>query len=126
MENSEKKKRYYEKLALDTGRSLRYHFSAARKSAAKRNIDFCITEDTIVTLWKEQQGKCKLSKIDMTLTHGTSTATNPTKISIDRIDNQLGYVEGNIQLIIWQLNNAKSVWSNQQLIDTCKAVASHA
>jgi len=126
MENAEKKKRYYEKLALDLDRSLRYHYSAARKGASTRNIEFCITEETIVNLWKKQKGKCALSGIEMTLTHGTSTATNPTKISVDRVDNLLGYVEGNIQLIIWQANTAKSVWSNQQLIDMCKAVASHA
>ena len=126
MENAEKKKRYYEKLALDVNRSLRYHFSAARKSATKRNIGFYITEDTIVKLWKKQKGKCALSGIEMTLTHGTSAAMNPTKISVDRIDNSQGYVDGNVQLILWQANAAKSVWSNQQLIEMCKAVASHA
>jgi hypothetical protein len=126
MENAEKKKRYYEKLALDVNRSLRYHFSAARKSATKRNIGFYITEETIVKLWKKQKGKCALSGIEMTLTHGTSAAMNPTKISVDRIDNSLGYVDGNVQLILWQANAAKSVWSNQQLIELCKAVASRA
>jgi hypothetical protein len=126
MENAEKKKRYYEKLALDVNRSLRYHFSAARKSATKRNIGFYITEETIVKLWKKQKGKCALSGIEMTLTHGTSAAMNPTKISVDRIDNSQGYVDGNVQLILWQANAAKSVWSNQQLIELCKAVASRA
>ena len=126
MENAEKKKRYYEKLALDVNRSLRYHYSAARKSAAKRNIGFYITEETIVKLWKKQKGKCALSGIAMTLTHGTSAMMNPTKISVDRIDNSLDYVDGNVQLILWQANAAKSVWSNQQLIEMCKAVAAHA
>jgi hypothetical protein len=126
MENAEKKKRYYEKLALDVNRSLRYHFSAARKSATKRNIGFYITEETIVKLWKKQKGKCALSGIEMTLTHGTSAAMNPTKISVDRIDNSQGYVDDNVQLILWQANAAKSVWSNQQLIELCKAVASRA
>jgi hypothetical protein len=126
MENAEKKKRYYAKLALDIDRSLRYHYAAARKNANNRNIEFYITEDTIVKLWKKQKGKCALSGIEMTLTHGTSAAMNPTKLSVDRIDNSIGYVENNIQLIIWQANAAKSVWTNQQLIEMCKAVASHA
>jgi hypothetical protein len=111
---------------LDLNRSLRYHYSAARKSANKRNIGFYITEESIVNLWKKQKGKCALSGIEMTLTHGTSAAMNPTKISVDRIDNSLGYVDGNVQLIIWQANAAKSVWSNRQLIEMCKAVAAHA
>jgi hypothetical protein len=122
-ENLEKKKRYYEKLSLDLNRSLRYHYSAARKGAGKRNIGFYITEQTIVDLWKKQKGKCALSGVDMTLTHGTPTNPNPTKLSVDRIDNCLGYFPGNVQLITWQANTAKSVWSNQQLIDMCKAIA---
>jgi hypothetical protein len=121
--NLEKKKRYYEKLSLDLNRSLRYHYSAARKSAVKRNIDFYITEQTIVDLWKKQKGKCALSGFDLTLTHGTFTDPNPTKLSVDRIDSQLGYVPGNIQLITWQANAAKNVWSSQQLIDMCNAIA---
>jgi hypothetical protein len=28
-----------------------------------------------------------------------------------------------VQLITWQLNSAKNVWSNQQLIEVCKLVA---
>ena len=122
-ENFGKKKRFYEKLSLDLNRSLRYHYSAARKGAVKRNIDFYITEQTIVDLWKKQKGKCALSGVDMTLTHGSPTNPNPTKLSVDRIDNCLGYFPQNVQLITWQANTAKSVWSNQQLIDMCKAVA---
>ena len=122
-ENLEKKKRYYEKLSLDLNRSLRYYYSAARKSAVKRNIGFYITEQTIVDLWKKQKGKCALSGVDMTLTHGTPANPNPTKLSVDRIDNGLGYFPQNVQLITWQANTAKSVWSNQQLIDMCKAIA---
>ena len=125
-ENFGKKKRFYEKLSLDLNRSLRYHYSAARKGAVKRNIDFYITEQTIVDLWKKQKGKCALSGVDMTLTHGSPTNPNPTKLSVDRIDNCLGYFPQNVQLITWQANAAKSVWSNQQLIELCKAVASHA
>ena len=122
-ENFEKKKRFYEKLSLDLNRSLRYHYSAARKSANTRNIGFYITEQTIVDLWKKQKGKCALSGVNLTLTHGTTTNANPTKLSVDRIDNRLGYFPENVQLITWQANAAKSVWSNQQLIDMCKTIA---
>ena len=122
-ENFEKKQRYYEKLSLDLNRSLRYYYSAARKGAVKRKIDFFITEQTIIDLWKKQKGKCALSGVKLTLTHGTAANANPTKISVDRIDNHLGYYPENVQLITWQANAAKSVWSNQHLIDMCKAVA---
>ena len=59
----------------------------------------------------------------MTLNHGTMTLQNPTKVSIDRIDSNIGYHVGNLQLVTWQINCAKNIWSNEQLIEVCIAVA---
>ena len=122
-QNKSKKEAYYAKLAGDVNRSLKYHWQQARKGAVNRNIEFTITVEDILELWETQRGLCKLSKIPMTITHGTNTSQNPTKVSIDRIDSSIGYHIHNIQLITWQLNCGKSVWSNKQLIDLCKTVA---
>lgn len=121
--NRAKKEAFYAKLAGDVNRSLIYHWQQARKGAVKRHIDFSITADDIIALWKKQKGLCKLSNIPMTLNHGTMTLQNPTKVSIDRIDSTIGYHVGNIQLVTWQVNCAKSVWSNEQLIELCISVA---
>ena len=121
--NKAKKEAFYAKLAGDVNRSLIYHWQQARKGAVKRHIDFSISADDIIALWEEQKGLCKLSNVPMTLTHGTMTLQNPTKVSIDRIDSTIGYHKGNIQLVIWQINCAKSVWSNEQLIELCISVA---
>ena len=75
------------------------------------------------SIWKKQKGKCALSGIDLTLEHGSISTPNPTRMSIDRIDSEYGYTASNVQLITWQLNSAKNVWSNQQLIEVCKLVA---
>jgi hypothetical protein len=122
-QNRAKKEAFYAKLAVDVDRSLIYHWKQARKGAVNRNIEFTITADDIIELWNNQQGLCRLSNIPMTLTHGTNVLQNPTKLSIDRIDSRVGYYKDNIQLITWQLNCGKSVWSNEQLIDLCKTVA---
>ena len=122
-ENKAKKLAFYAKLAKDVNRSLIYHWQQARKGAVKRKIEFTITSDDLIKLWEAQSGNCALSNIPMTLTHGTHILQNPTKMSIDRIDSNIGYHKDNIQLITWQLNSAKNVWSNEQLIELCKAVA---
>jgi hypothetical protein len=122
-QNKVKKDRYYAKLAEDSDRSLTYFFKESRKGAARRDIPFQLTEDEFRSIWKKQKGKCALSGIDLTLEHGSITTPNPTRMSIDRIDSEYGYTASNVQLITWQLNSAKNVWSNQQLIEVCKLVA---
>lgn len=121
--NKAKKEAFYAKLASDVNRSLVYHWQQARKGAIKRRIDFSITADDIIELWGKQNGLCNLSNMPMTLTHGTMTLQNPTKVSIDRIDSTTGYHKDNIQLVTWQINCAKSVWTNEQLIELCVSVA---
>lgn len=123
-QNKIKKDRYYAKLALDSDRSLTYFFRESRKGAARRNIPFLLTEEEFKGIWKKQKGKCALSGIDLTLEHGSIAVPNPTRLSVDRIDSTQGYSKDNVQLITWQLNSAKNVWSNQQLIEVCRAVAS--
>jgi hypothetical protein len=123
----EKRDRYYKRLAseINPDRKLKYFFNSARKSAANRGIEFSITEEYFKKVWKKQKGKCAISGIDLTLVHGTKDLANPTKISTDRIDNSKGYVEGNIHLIMWQLNAAKGTWDLSQLVEVCRKVAEH-
>jgi len=121
--NKAKKDAFYAKLAGDVNRSLTYHWQQARKGAVKRHLDFSISAADVIALWKEQQGLCKVSDIPMTLTHGTMTLQNPTKVSIDRIDNTIGYHKDNIQLVTWQVNCAKSVWDTDQFVELCISVA---
>ena len=122
-QNKVKKDRYYAKLVEDPDRSLTYFFKESRKGAGRRDIPFLLTEDEFRSIWKKQKGKCALSGIDLTLEHGSIATPNPTRMSIDRIDSEYGYTLSNVQLITWQLNSAKNVWSNQQLIEVCKLVA---
>jgi hypothetical protein len=122
-QNKIKKERYYAKLAEDPDRSLTYFYRESRKGATRREISFQLTEDEFRNIWKKQKGKCALSGIDLTLEHGSISTPNPTRMSIDRIDSEYGYTASNVQLITWQLNSAKNVWSNQQLIEVCKLVA---
>lgn len=121
--NKQKKLNYYAKMATDESMALKYFFNAARKGAATRNIEFTLVASDLVDLWKQQKGLCVVSKIPMTLFHGTPALQNPNKISVDRIDSAIGYHRHNIQLITWQANSAKNVWSQEQLISFCNVVA---
>lgn len=123
--NAEKKRKYYEKLATDVDRSMKYFHSTARKGARARNIEFTITQQDVIDLWYKQNGRCALSGVPMTLTHGTAYNHNPTKVSIDRIDNDVGYTKENIQLITWQINCSKGTFDVEQLFEMCQHIVNY-
>lgn len=58
----------------------------------------------------------------MEITTDKTRAGNPFIASIDRIDSNIGYVLGNIQLVLWQVNRAKSDGTLEELITMCKAI----
>ena len=122
---AEKRRKYYEKLATDVDRSMKYFHSAARKGARVRNIEFTITQQDVIDLWYKQNGCCALSGVPMTLTHGKVDKPNPTKVSIDRINNDLGYHKENIQLITWQVNCSKGAYEIEQLFEMCQHVVKY-
>jgi hypothetical protein len=123
--NSEKKRNYYARLAEDLPRSLKYHFNATRKGAARRGITFSIEEYDIHDLWDKQQGLCAISGMPMSLVHGTVTKHNLQKVSVDRIDNDQGYHLHNIQLVTWQVNCAKSTGNLESLIEMAQGIVAN-
>lgn len=52
-------------------------------------------------------------------------ASNPLSCSIDRIDSELGYVPGNIQLVTARTNLAKGNMSNNEFIRFAKKIAAY-
>ena len=79
-------------------------------------------------LWEQQKGICPVSGITMKLrTHNNCKdgLAEPHSASLDRIDNDLGYVKGNVRYICFMANIARSRFSDEQLIEFCKRVADH-
>ncbi len=68
--------------------------------------------DNIINLWKNQNGKCALTGIDMTFEINTDIKyRNPTNISVDKIDPKLGYTLNNIHLTCLWANTGKLFYS---------------
>ena len=59
------------------------------------------------SLFEAQDGKCSITKEPMLLEIGNSIKLSD-KCSPDRIDSNIGYIPGNIQLTVWWVNNMKS------------------
>lgn len=78
----------------------------SKQMAKKRKIiDYELDIDFLVDLFEKQNGKCAISGLEMT--HIAGKGCVPTNISIDRIDNDLGYTKQNVQLTCRFINQAK-------------------
>lgn len=79
-----------------------------RAGAKRRGIAFDLTPEYA---WSLFTGKCALTGVDVTLTPKSKTA------SLDRIDNDKGYEEGNVWWVHKEVNRLKN---NYQLADLYK------
>jgi hypothetical protein len=81
------------------------HFIKAGGKRLSLDIDF----DFLWGLWESQRGLCALSGVPM-----LHEFNNLCSISVDRVDSELGYVRGNVQLVCKWVNLAKGKHSNAE------------
>ena len=68
----------------------------------------------------EQDFKCALTGFPIQAMNINNNA------SLDRIDSSRGYVEGNLQWVLAEVNMMKQHYSQNRFIEICKAVALNA
>ena len=105
------------------------NISNSRKRAAKFGWKNNLTIPYLAQLWFEQNGRCALTGIMLEYESGDVQSKNPYRTSVDRIDNNLGYIQGNVRLLTHWANNAKSTWPDETFIKFVKfanTVAEHA
>lgn len=98
-------------------------FTRIQNNARKRNIEYSLTKEYICDLYKQQNGKCSLSGVELrvcsSLSKGVFTA------SLDRIDSSRGYVKGNVQFVHARINVMKMELPQDEFIEWAKLVAKH-
>lgn len=94
-------------------RSSKMVYEARSKSLIKNlpfNIDF-----------KYVLGLCRNNKCDITgIEFNTTSGKNPCSPSLDRIVPKLGYIRGNVRVILWALNAFKNEWSDSEIYPIAK------
>lgn len=115
---------YARQYRADRHGQIRFELSTRRADAVKRakrkDIDITITLDQLEELWKEQKGRCALTGWKMKVRGGG--LTDPYCLTIDRIKDEDGYVPGNVRLVCWMANKAKSAWGERLFVKMCKDV----
>ena len=100
---------------------LRDSWGRAKKRARKYKIKFDITFESFMESWQKHKDlyglKCRYTGESMTFIRGLGKVT-PTNLSIDRLDNLKGYVEGNIIFCTNYFNTKKGPLS----IEDCKRI----
>jgi hypothetical protein len=84
------------------------------KSAKTRDIEWNLTEEE---MFENYNGFCSLTKLPLSLKYKATTA------SLDRINNDLGYIKGNIQWLHININMMKNKYTQKEFIEVCKLVA---
>ena len=77
-------------------------------SARNRTKEFNVTREYLFDILKQQDNKCALTGLPILIAIGARNHQHGgTTASIDRIDNNLGYIEGNIQWVHKDINKLK-------------------
>ena len=94
------------------------HWSIIRHNAKKRNLEFTITIEYIWDLFLKQNRKCVLSGLNITF----NKSQKKNAASLDRIDNSMGYIEGNVQWLHKDINKIKNIFNQTDFINYCRLV----
>jgi len=89
----------------------------------KRNpVDINIDIKYLWELFQKQNGKCKLTGLDITL---PVSGKDKFTASVDRIDSSKGYIIGNVQWVHQHINRMKNTFEQDHFIQMCKLVANN-
>lgn len=108
----------------------RYHFNNAKKRALKYNREFDLDLSFLKVLWEKQYGKCAVTGLDLQVknvhTKKQKTNKNPYQASLDRIDNNKGYIKGNVRFVCLMFNIARNDFSDNEVLEFCQKVTANA
>jgi len=92
-------------------------FNRWKANAKSRSYPFEISIEYLQELLENQNFKCAYTNMDMlcpkTYNEKREMTSSPYLISLDRIDSELGYVEGNVHFVCVWTNKAKGAYSHE-------------
>jgi hypothetical protein len=93
---------------------------SCKNSAKKRKQEITITAKDFLSQWKKQNGKCYYTGVELALLpHLNNT------VSVDRVDNTVGYLPSNIVLCCHVINEMKSAMLLEDFLKFCDLVSKH-
>ena len=92
-------------------------FTKLKRSAEKRGICFDVSMEYLWNLFENQKHRCAITG---------DLITCFKHASLDRINSNEGYTEGNVQWVTYRANISKHTMTMNELYEFCKKVLNHA
>lgn len=89
----------------------------AKTKEEKRLSKFDLDPAWFVSQWKQQNGRCFYTKVPL------SKESGPYKISIDRVDSSIGYLQDNCVLACLAVNIMKNQAEVEEFVWWCRKVS---
>jgi hypothetical protein len=95
-----------------------------QSNAKTRNLKFDVSFEYLWNLFLLQNRKCALSgqELSFGIHRNGKTKEQTRTASLDRINNSIGYIKGNIQWLHKDVNMMKKHYSQEYFINICKLV----
>lgn len=99
------------------------YFARLRILAERRNLSFIIDKEYLMELFQKQKGLCSFTKVKLSFDHDANQ--NYQTASLDRIDADVGYEQGNLQWVHKDINIMRNNFSVEKFLSYCRLVAEH-
>lgn len=100
-----------------------------RRKAKERHLVWDLSEEYLDQLFNNQEGRCALTGVPITITTKINKQHNLDKslmtASLDRINNAVGYVEGNVQWVHKTINRIRQNLAVPEFIAWCNKVVTY-
>jgi len=100
-------------------------FRYFRRCIQGRKHKYALTLEYLKDTWEKQEGICPITGWKMNLpisTAGFKIRRDPRNASLDRIDSDGDYTEGNVRYVVLIANLAKNTWNDGTIYDFAQAV----
>lgn len=101
------------------------HYKRLERNAKLRGIDFNLSPEYLQKLWDDQNKKCYYTDADLFMNIRFNKKEERIKhtCSLDRIDSNSIYKEGNVCWVLKEINFMKSDISHDHFIKLCKLIS---
>lgn len=89
----------------------------AKQRCKKKDQEITVSKEFLYDLFEKQKGLCAISKEPLSIEqHKLNT------LSLDKINPDNGYIEGNVQWLAWAVNRAKGEMTQEMFLTMCRVI----
>ena len=104
------------------GRATKLSHDSRRRSQKKGWPTSEMSPEYIISLYKQQDGRCAVTGLPFDLEPHPKFGKNPLAPSLDRINSDLYYTKVNVQLVCHIYNNAKSTYTDNIMLQMATGI----